>query len=98
MAFARKKLRGSKYYAWLASNVGKCAEMSSHNQRIRLHSAFVPWCDCAVKVVYPNYCSACYIKFLRRIRQEYLRLYRRFEPYFHDSLHEIAKQIDNCTF
>ena len=73
-------------------------KMASHSRRIELHSAFVPWCECDVKVDYPNYCSGCYIKFLLGIRKEYLQSYRRFQPYYNVNLLEIAKQIDNCTF
>ena len=73
-------------------------KMASHSRRIELHSAFVPWYECNVKVDYPNYCSGCYIKFLRGIRKEYWQSYRRFQPYYNVNLLEIAKQIDNCTF
>ena len=80
---------------WAVSYLEK---MTSHTRRVELHGAFVPWCECDIKVDYPNYCSGCYVKFLREIRKEYLQVYKRFEPYYHSNLVEIAKQIDNFTF
>ena len=72
--------------------------MASHNRRVELHGAFVPWCECDIKVDYPNYCSSCYMKFLRQIRKEFMAIYPRFYPYYKSNLVEIAKQIDHCTF
>ena len=72
--------------------------MASHSRRVELHSAFIPWCECDNKVDYPNFCSGCYVKFLREIRREYPQLYRRFRIYYSTNLLEIAKQIDNFTF
>ena len=72
--------------------------MASHSRRVELHSAFVPWCECNIKVDYPSYCPGCYVKFLHEIRKEYPQLYKRFKPYYRINLVEIAKQIDNFTF
>jgi hypothetical protein len=95
------ELRGTKYYSWLAEYVGGklfLRKMASHSRRVELHSAFVPWCECNIRVDYPNYCSSCYVKFLRQIRKEFLQMYRRFQPYYNTNLLEIAKQIDHCEF
>jgi hypothetical protein len=80
---------------WEVSYSGKTA---SHNRRVELHGAFVPWCECNIKVDYPSYCSGCYVKFLHEIRKEYLQVYKRFQPYYRINLVEIAKPIDNFTF
>jgi hypothetical protein len=98
---AESELRGTKYYNWLANYVGGKfirERMASHSRRVELHCIFLPWCECDIKVDYPNFCSGCYVKFLRGIRKEYIQEYRRFQPYFNTNLLEIAKQIDNFTF
>jgi hypothetical protein len=58
----------------------------------------VPWCECDIRVDYPNYCSSCYVKFLCQIRKEFMAIYPRFCPYYESNLVEIAKQIDHCKF
>jgi hypothetical protein len=89
---AASQMRGTKYYSWLAKHVGGklfLKKMASHSRRVELHSAFVPWCECDVRVDYPNYCSS-YVKFLREIRKEFLQMYRRFQPYYNTNLLKIA--------